>query len=483
MVIDDELDALFPVPSAAVFARPLHSPALAPPRPRCPARTPPSARRCATGCSTRRSSRRSPSCRTTLSSSPISTHPRVRRAKHFVSSHSFARHLTPRSPALLPALAGVTVFGALFFSRPISPRRFEDALAAALSRFPILAGRTRRVPNSGPPLFSTSEVFCANQGAALVVCDCSGSLSDFDAHACPEVLGRHTQRKDNHTPPGFIPRDFPATSGAIPKGGATGDVLAAFQLTRLSCGGCAVGHAISHAIVDGASVGLFLQTLADAFASAPDPSPFSSSDTADVIPSYGGSPVIPFTPLAPPPPSSTAPSSTTSASPTSSALSLSLPPSEAPIFDRAKLVAAASRPPVGKGDPEHASRRAAALLEAQPLLRCVSSAVRYKVALSRREAEMLFVSCVSAFIPPLCTFRSPTQPPISTCSRPRVSSIRPQAARGVAGGGAFGGVGGRPRRRQRHAPGHGLRVGAAARHPVPTRRRAGARCPHHPKCP
>ena len=316
----------------------------------------------------------------------------------FVFSQPFALCLTPRSPALLPALAGVTVFGALFFSRPISPRRFEDALAAALSRFPILAGRTRRVPNSAPPLFSTTEVFCANQGAALVVCDCSGSLSDFDAHACPEVLGRHTQRKDNHTPPGFIPWGFPS-SGATPKGGGAGDTLAAFQLTRLSCGGCAVGHAISHSVVDGASVGLFLRALADAFASAPDPSPFPSSDTADVIPSYGGSPVIPFTPLAPPPPSSTAPSSTTSASPTSSALSLSLPPSEAPIFDRAKLVAAASRPPVGKGDPEHASRRAAALLEAQPLLRCVSNVVRYKVALSRRKAEMLFVSCVIPLLP------------------------------------------------------------------------------------
>jgi len=123
----------------------------------------------------------------------------------------------------------------------------ESAVTASLARtlaiFPMSAGRLVR-PRAGE---HTYHVLLNGAGGWLDVFDCSGTLADFDGYADWSVVGRHTQRLNNKTPPPFIPKLEPEAvlAGTSP--------LFACRITRLACGGSVMGCTFTHCIGDGAS--------------------------------------------------------------------------------------------------------------------------------------------------------------------------------------------------------------------------------------
>ena len=176
------------------------------------------------------------------------------------SSAAAACEAVPLSPLdAFPFVRGMSVTMAYVYRRGLDEAALAASLRNTLRRFPIVAGRLRRVARpEAHPLRAQLEVALCGAGVTLDVLDCDGSVSDFDPFADDNwaVAGLHTCPRAVRRPAKVCPAIAPFDDLLA------GAPLARYRLTRLRCGGCVLGASFAHILGDAAS-GL---TFAEAWA-------------------------------------------------------------------------------------------------------------------------------------------------------------------------------------------------------------------------
>jgi hypothetical protein len=174
------------------------------------------------------------------------------------SASAACAQAVPLSPLdAFPFVRGMSVSMAYVYRGSLEADALAASLRAVLRRFPIVAGRVRRVADvAAHPLRAELEVALTGAGVTLDVFDCDGSVADFDAFADPAVAGLHTCPRAVGRPPkicaGIAPFDD-LLAGAP---------LARYRLTRLRCGGCVLGASFAHILGDAASALAFAEAWA-----------------------------------------------------------------------------------------------------------------------------------------------------------------------------------------------------------------------------